>query len=163
MKIENFSAVTMHYTLKDTKGNTIESSFGDEPLTYIHGTKTVIPGLEKALLGKKAGEKLSITVEPEEGYGEYDPELVQTADISDFQDQNSVVVGGEFEVFTEDDRIYLATITKIEGDEITFDMNHDLAGKTLSFDIEVLDVREATAEEIEHGHVHGDEECNHDH
>lgn len=152
--------VTIHYTLTDSEGEVIDSSAGAEPLVYLHGAGNIIPGLEAALEGKKAGDKLQVTVQPEDGYGEFVEELLQTVSIDMFQGVDEIEVGMMFETESDDGHGLLVTVTDIEDGNVTLDGNHPLAGEVLSFDVSVEEVREATAEELEHGHVHG-EGCNH--
>jgi len=146
--------VSMHYKLTDDEGNVIDSSEGSDPLAYLHGAGNIIPGLEDALTGKVKGDSLTVRVEPAEGYGELVSELVQTVDKAAFQGVESIEVGMAFQAETEDGGMQQITVTGVDGDNITIDANHPLAGVTLNFDVEILEVRDATAEEIEHGHAH---------
>jgi FKBP-type peptidyl-prolyl cis-trans isomerase SlyD len=144
----------IHYTLKDDSGAVIDSSAGGEPLAYLHGAGNIVPGLEKALDGKQAGEKLSVKVAPEEGYGVRDEALVQQVPRRSFQGVRDLKAGMQFQAQTAQGPVAV-TVTKVQGDMITVDGNHALAGVTLNFEVEVAKVREATAEELMHGHVHG--------
>lgn len=146
--------VSMHYTLTDNEGNVLDSSEGAEPLTYLHGAGNIIPGLEKALVGKVEGDSQQVTVEPAEGYGEVMAELMQTVDKAAFQGVESVEVGMSFEAQTSDGSVQHIVVSKVDGDQVTVDANHPLAGVVLNFDVEIVSVREATEEEIDHGHVH---------
>ena len=146
--------VSMHYKLTDNDGNVLDSSEGAEPLTYLHGSGNIIPGLEKELVGKVAGDSEQVKVEPAEGYGEINPELIQTVDKAAFQGVESVEVGMSFEAQASDGSVQHIVIKNVEGEEVTIDANHPLAGVTLNFDVEIVSVREATEEEIDHGHVH---------
>ena len=146
--------VSMHYKLTDNEGNVLDSSEGSEPLTYLHGAGNIIPGLEKALVGKVEGDTQQVTVEPAEGYGEVMPELTQTVDKAAFQGVESVEVGMSFEAQTSDGSVQHIVVTKVDGEQVTVDANHPLAGVVLNFDVEIVSVREATEEEISHGHVH---------
>jgi len=146
--------VSMHYTLTDNEGNVLDSSEGAEPLTYLHGAGNIIPGLEKALVGKVEGDTQQVTVEPAEGYGEVMSELMQTVDKAAFQGVESVEVGMSFEAQTSDGSVQHIVVSKVDGDQVTVDANHPLAGVVLNFDVEIVSVREATEEEIAHGHVH---------
>ena len=159
MKIQDNVVVGMHYTLKDSSGAVIDSSDGREPLVFIQGTGSLIPGLEKALHGKKAGEKPDVTVEPEEGYGPRREELVNQAPKEAFQGIDDLQVGMQFQADTENGPVPVR-ITAIEEETITVDGNHELAGVQLFFSVSIEEVREATEEEAEHGHVHGPS-CNH--
>jgi FKBP-type peptidyl-prolyl cis-trans isomerase SlyD len=154
MKIGKGRVVRMNYTLRDEGGATIESSLGKEPLTYLHGLGSLIPGLEKVLDGSEAGLKTTVTILPRDAYGEKDPQAVIQAARGDFPEGLKLAPGVEVQADTPDGPITFIVIS-IDGDEVVLDANHPLAGKTLTFDIEVLEVREATADELAHGHVHG--------
>lgn len=140
--------VKIHYTLKDENGNQIDSSRGGEPLEYMHGTGTLIPGLEKELDGKNPGDSFHAEIEPALGYGEYDSSLVAEVPRSQFDGNPDIQVGQQFQASTATGPI-LVKVTKIDDDKITVDGNHELAGKKLFFDVEVVDVRDATEEELE--------------
>lgn len=155
MKIAARKVVTLHYTLKDEKGTLIETSAGGDPLAYIHGAGNLIPGLESAIEGKQAGDKASVVVKPEDGYGERDESLVEEVEKADFDDAEELTLGKEFQYDDEDGNVYQVRIVKIGDTKITVDGNHPLAGRTLAFDVEVLEVRDATKDELSHGHVHG--------
>jgi len=148
MTIEPHKMVKIHYTLKDDAGTVIDTSEGKEPLGFMAGVGALIPGLEKELEGKKAGDKFSCTVEPALGYGEYEENLVQEVDRSQFDGMEGleIKVGQKFQASTGGGPI-LVTVTKITEDKITVDANHELAGKNLHFDVEVVDVQDATAED----------------
>lgn len=161
MKIQENVVVGMHYTLKDNEGNVIDSSEGGDILSFLHGAGNIIIGLEKALEGKEKGDKVDVTVEPEEGYGPLRPELIQEAPTSAFQGIDKLEVGMNFQAETEQGPIPVR-ITAIEGETVTVDGNHELAGQKLFFSVSIEEVREATEDELAHGHIH-DEGCNHDH
>ena len=146
--------VSMHYTLTDVDGNVLDSSQGSDPLSYLHGAGNIIPGLEKALAGKVQGDALQVKVEPAEAYGELDPSLVQVLDREAFQGVESVDVGMAFEARGAEGQVQRVVVKEVEGDQVTIDANHPLAGQQLHFDVQVTGVRAASAEEIEHGHVH---------
>jgi len=148
------SVVAMHYKLTDGDDITIDSSEGSEPLTYLHGSGNVIPGLEKALVGKAEGDNLQVEVAPAEGYGEILPELIQSIEKSSFQGVEKIEVGMSFEATGPDGSMQRVEVKEIEGDMITIDANHPLAGITLKFDVTIVSIREATEQELEHGHVH---------
>jgi len=154
MKIERGRVVRMHYTLRDELGATIESSGGREPLAYLHGYGNLIPGLEKALDGSLAGLRTTVTVGPRDAYGEKDPAAVIRAAREDFPEGLKLEPGVEVQAETPDGPITFMVVA-VEEKEAVLDANHPLAGKTLTFDLEIVDVRDATAEEIAHGHVHG--------
>jgi FKBP-type peptidyl-prolyl cis-trans isomerase SlyD len=146
--------VSMHYKLTDEKGTVLDSSEGSDPLTYLHGAGNIIPGLEKALVGKVKGSSVQVKVEPAEGYGEILPDLIQTVDRSAFKEVDSVEVGMAFQAQTPEGAMQHIMVKKVEGDKITIDANHPLAGMVLNFEVNVVGVREATQEELAHGHVH---------
>ncbi len=154
------NVVTLHYTLKDTHGAVLDSSEGDTPLSYLHGAQNIVPGLEKALEGKTIGSKLQVIVSPEEGYGIRKEGLQESMPLSNFENPEEVAEGLEFEIEIGDN-IEIATVVSINDDIVVLDFNHPLTGETLYFDVSVLEIRPATDEEKEHGHVH-DEGC-HEH
>ncbi|MDI5893132.1 peptidylprolyl isomerase [Halomonas rhizosphaerae] len=155
MQIAQNSVVAFHYTLTNDAGEVLDSSEGREPLTYLHGAGNIIPGLEKQLEGRASGDKLHAKVAPEEGYGEVQPQLVQEVPRDAFQGVDSVEPGMQFQAQTQGGPL-MVTVTKVEGDTVTVDGNHPLAGQSLNFDVEIAEVREASEEEVEHGHVHGE-------
>lgn len=159
MNIENNHVVTMHYTLTNDEGQTIDTSAGAEPLVYIQGLGHIIPGLESEILGKTKGDKLKVAVAPKDGYGERVDEMVNTMPKSQFPEGENIEVGMQFQADTDHGPLVF-TITEVEGDNVTIDGNHPLAGVNLNFDVEIVDIREATKDELEHGHVHG-EGCDH--
>jgi len=153
--IEDNKVVTLNYTVKDEKDQVIDSSEGNEPLVYLHGAKNIVPGLEAALTGKANGDAFEVTVEPKDAYGEYNEEMVQVVPRSAFEGVEKVEPGMVFTAQTQTGPVQLM-VTAIEGDDVTVDPNHPLSGKTLHFSGAVSDVRDATPEELEHGHVHGE-------
>ncbi len=154
MKISNDSVVSIHYTLTNDSGEVLDSSQGREPLAYLQGHGNIIPGLENALLDKEAGDKLKVTVKPDQGYGQRNDSMIQEVDITNFQEPEEVKPGIRIRVETNQG-VSIAVVTKVEGEKVTLDMNHPLAGETLHFDVEVTEVRAASQDEISHGHVHG--------
>lgn len=148
MEIAYQKMVKIHYTLKDTDGNQLDSSLGGEPLEYMQGIGALIPGLEKELEGKKTGDKFHTEIEPALGYGEYDDKLVAEVPKSQFDANFEIEVGNQFQADTATGPIIVKVI-KVGDDTITVDGNHELAGKKLCFDVEVVDVRDATEEELE--------------
>ena len=154
MEIAADSVVLIHYTLKDDKGEVLDSSAGGEPLAYIQGHGNLVPGLEKALEGKRSGNTLAVTVPPAEGYGMRDEALVQRVSKRSLKGSGEIRKGMQFQARTEQG-LRLFTVTAVIGDMVSLDGNHPLADQTLHFDIEVVEVRPATTEELEHGHVHG--------
>ena len=154
MQITANRVAYIHYTLKDDGGAVLDSSSGGEPLAYLHGAGNIVPGLEKALEGKAAGEKVAVKVSPEEGYGARDETLVQQVPRRSFQGVRDLREGMRFHAQTQQGPVAV-TVTRVQGDMITVDGNHALAGVALNFEVEVTKVREATPEELIHGHVHG--------
>lgn len=154
MSIVENSVVSFHYTLTNSKGEVLDKS-DQEPLAYLHGGGNIIPGLEKALLGKKAGDKLVVTVEPAEAYGVRDDKLIQNVPRRAFQGIKDIKVGMSFTAQGDAGQPMRVVVTRVSGDMVTVDGNHPLAGETLTFDVEITDVREASEEELAHGHVHG--------
>jgi len=146
--------VSMHYKLTDDDGNVLDSSEGAEPLAYLHGTGSIIPGLEKALVGKVEGDSLTVKVEPADGYGDVNPELIQAVKRSAFDGVDSIEPGMAFEAQAPDGSIQRILVKAVDGDEVTIDANHPLAGFVLTFDVQIVGVREATEEEVTHGHAH---------
>ncbi|WP_239987117.1 peptidylprolyl isomerase [Agitococcus lubricus] len=155
MQISNNSVVSIAYTLTNDEGQVIDTSAGGAPLVYLHGAQNIIPGLENALVGKQIGDKLKVTVAAGEGYGEYRADLVQVVPKHLFAGVDTIEVGMQFHAQT-DYGMQVVTIAAVEGDEITVDGNHPLAGQTLHFDVEIVEIRAASQEELEHGHVHGE-------
>lgn len=152
--VSDKSVVTVHYKLTDDQGNVLDSSDGSQPMAYLHGAGNIIPGLEKALTGKGEGDSLKVRVEPAEGYGEVNPDGIKTIEKAAFEGVESVEVGMAFEAKAPDGTTQEIVVKKVEGDKVTIDTNHPLAGVALNFDIQIVGVREATEEELEHGHSH---------
>ncbi|MDA9346361.1 peptidylprolyl isomerase [Porticoccaceae bacterium] len=155
MTIKENSAVSFHYTLTDDDGQQLDSSAGKEPLAYLHGAGNIIPGLESALKGKSVGDAMIVAVTAAEGYGEVQKELIQEVPRDAFQGVDSIEVGMQFEAQTGQGGTVPVTVTAVTEEIVTVDGNHPLAGKNLNFDVSIEDVRDATEEELEHGHVHG--------
>ena len=154
MQITQDAVVSIHYTLTDDSGNKLDSSDGT-PLAYLHGNGNLIPGLERELEGKSAGDKLSVKIAPADAYGEYDKALIQRVPRRALKGIGNLQVG--MQLHTQSPHgVRAVTVTQIAGDMVTIDGNHPLAGKNLNFDVEITDVREATEEELSHGHVHGE-------
>ncbi len=150
MQIDQHKVASIHYTLTNNEGSILDSSAGREPLTYIHGAGNLIPGMEEGMHGKKKGDKFNLKVSPEKGYGVKSDKLMQQVPRSAFGAQ-PIEMGMQFQ--TNNGQV--VTITKIGLDTVTVDGNHPLAGVELNFAVEVLEVRNATPDEISHGHVHG--------
>ena len=155
MQISEQKVVTMNYEVADDQGQLIDRSEEGGPLAYIHGNGQLIPGLETALEGRGKGDKIAVDVPPEQGYGERDEEGVQTVARDQFDDSVEIEVGMQFEAEDDDEGHQIVTVAAVDGENITLDTNHPLAGKNLRFEVEILDVRDASAEELSHGHVHG--------
>ena len=145
---------SIHYTLTDPNGQVIDSSQGAEPLHYLHGAGNIIPGLEQALIGKTLGASLQVTVEPENGYGEVDTDLIQQVPAAAFEGVEKIEPGMAFEAEDAQGNRRRIVVRSVDGDEVIIDGNHPLAGVQLHFDVEVVGVRSASEEEIAHGHAH---------
>ncbi len=156
MQISQDMVVSIHYTLTDKAGETIDSSVEHgTPLAYLHGHGNIVPGLENALTGKTIGDKFDVSVAPAEGYGEHYAELVQQVPREAFEGVDHLETGMQFQADTgAGPRLF--TITEVNGETVTVDGNHPLAGEVLNFAIEVTAVRAASEEELSHGHVHGE-------
>ena len=153
MQIADNTVVLFDYRLT-VDGQVVDESEAGHPLAYLHGNGNIIPGLEKEMAGKSGGDKFTVTIEPADAYGDYDDNLRMSVDRSDFSGVDELEVGMQFEAeFLQGVRV--ATIEAIDGDEITINGNHPLAGEQLTFDIKVVNVRAPTQEELAHGHVHG--------
>ena len=150
MKITKDKVASIHYTLRDKDGNILDTSSGREPLTYLQGAGNLIRGMEDGLEGKVKGDKFHLTIAPENGYGVKDSSLVQKVPRSAFGTQK-IEKGMQFQT----NQGHVVTVTETGLENITVDANHPLAGVELHFDVEVTDIRDASAEEIQHGHVHG--------
>ncbi len=162
MKITKNAVVSLAYQVKTEDDVVVDQSTVDAPLDYLHGHNNLITGLEKQLEGKEVGDKFSATVTPEEAYGEHNDALVQRVPADVFQGVDTIEVGMRFLADTDQGPIPVE-VTEVDGDEVVVDGNHMLAGQTLTFDVEVVAMREATAEEVEHGHIHQEGGCGHDH
>lgn len=155
MVIAKDQVVAINYTLKNDKGETIDSSEGRGPLVYLHGHGNIIPGLESELEGKTKGTKLQVSVSPEEAYGVRNEQMVQAVPKSQFDGIDNLSVGMQFQLDTPQGPMVVTAI-EVRDEEVVLDGNHPLAGETLHFDVEVHEVRAGTDEEISHGHVHGE-------
>lgn len=154
MKIANECVVAFHYTLTDGQGNEIDSSRGQSPLTYLHGTEGLIPGLERELEGREPGERFQATVQPEEAYGPVNPQLIQDVPLEVLDGIENLHVGMALQSRAPDGRVQNLRVDAINDQSATLNANHPLAGEVLHFDVTVESVREATPEELEHGHAH---------
>ncbi|MEC8646572.1 MAG: peptidylprolyl isomerase [Candidatus Latescibacterota bacterium] len=155
MHIAEQSVVSIHYTLTNDAGETLDTSDGREPLVYIHGAQNIIPGLENELTGKSVGDSFDVTIQPEEAYGTVNPELVQTVPHSAFEGVEKVEPGMQFQARGDNGETQVITVTEVGDSGVTVDGNHPLAGQVLNFSVRVEEIREATEEEIAHGHIHG--------
>jgi FKBP-type peptidyl-prolyl cis-trans isomerase SlyD len=155
MKVAENVVVVIDYTLKDNDGSVIDSSEGAGPLAYLHGAGNIIPGLEDALLGKEAGDEVQASIEPANAYGERHEQLKQEVPRELFSGVDNVEVGMQFQSETEQGPV-LVTVVEVKEETVTVDGNHPLAGVHLNFDVTIREVREATKEELDHGHVHGE-------
>ena len=154
------SVVSFHYTLKNDAGDVLDSSAGGAPLTYLHGAQNIIPGLESELQGKSTGAKFEATIPPDQAYGESRAELVQKINKEMFQGVDKIEPGMSFVAQGDGGRQQQVRVTEVSGEDVTVDANHPMAGMTLHFSVEVVEVREGTEQEIAHGHVH---QGGHDH
>ena len=163
MQISENKVVLIHYTLKTEKGEVVDSTEGQQPLPYLHGYGMIVPGLETALEGKSTGESLSVCVSPKDGFGELKPELKQEVDRKEFAGIDDLQIGMQFRVpdDSEEKQELIITVVDINDKTVTVDGNHALAGQTLNFDVTIGEIRDATEEEIAHGHPHGVGGCNH--
>ena len=151
--IKENKVVTIDYTVSDESNEVVDTSEGKQPLVYLHGASNIIPGLEKELTGKATGDDFNVEVEPADGYGEYNPEMIQHVGAEAFQGVDKVEAGMTFSAQGAQGPVQV-TVTSVESDQVTVDANHPLAGKKLSFTGTIRDIRDASEEEISHGHVH---------
>ena len=154
MQIEDKKIVVMNYTLTTDEGEVLDKST-DGRFAYLHGADNIISGLEKALTGKKTGDNLTVKVAAEDGYGMRNDEMVQVVGREMFESDAELEVGTQFHAEGPDGQPIMITIAAIDGDDITIDGNQPLAGVNLNFDVSIIDIRDASEEEIAHGHVHG--------
>jgi len=162
-KIAEKRVVTLHYTLTNPEGEVLDSSRGDDPLTYLHGAGEIVPGLEKRLEGKAAGESAKLIVPPSEGYGERQGKGPQRVPKQAFVGVEELEPGMAFETEDEHGNAHTVWVSSVEDDVVLIDLDHPLAGVTLHFDVEIVEVRSATAEELRHGHAHGPHGHGHSH
>lgn len=154
MKVAKNTVVSIHYTLTAEDGSVIDTSSGQEPLSYLAGCGNIIPGLDNALMGLEVGDSKNVVVAPEEGYGAIEDDLIQTLPRSMFTGIEEIEVGMEFETQNTEGESMFVIVTGVNDTEVTVDGNHELAGRVLKFDVSVEGVREASDEEISHGHAH---------
>ncbi len=146
--------VSLNYVLT-VGGEVLAQTDDGDPMEYLHGVGEILPGLEAALEGKEVGDKFSVTLDPQDAYGDYDEDDLEEIDRADIPNVEDLEVGMAVEVEDEDGYAYMATVTEIDDKVVVLDFNPPLAGKTLTYDVEVVGIREATPEELEHGHSHG--------
>ncbi|HXU61948.1 MAG TPA: peptidylprolyl isomerase [Polyangia bacterium] len=152
MQVAEKKAVTIKYTLRDEEGAVLDSTDGRDPLTYLHGAGNLVPGVEEALAGKSAGDEIKVTVPPEKGYGTREEGNIRNVPVRKLPD-GRIQPGATVQLNTNHGPV-IAVVKAVKGDYATIDLNHPLAGKTLKFELQVVEVRDATEEEIAHGHVH---------
>lgn len=161
-KIEHHTVVTLHYTLRNDGGRILDTSSDGPPLEYLHGVGSIVPGLEKALGGKAKGEKLKVVVAPEDAYGPRDPAGRQDVPRDELPDEIDLRPGAQLIVEDETGEERPVWVLQANAETVTLDLNHPLAGERLHFEVEVLDIRPATQDEIAHGHAHGAHGHGHD-
>lgn len=154
MKVAQERVVSFHYTLTDDEGQQIDSSAGGEPLSYLHGASGLIPGLERELEGRAQGDQFQATIEPSDAYGEVNPALIQEVPLDMLAGVENLRVGMALQSQGPDGRVQQLTVDAIGDESATLNANHVLAGKVLHFEVEITEVRDATAEELDHGHAH---------
>lgn len=152
--IQNGKVVHLTYTLKNAQGEILDQADQKDPFVYLHGASQIVIGLENALTNLKIGDTKKVTVQPVEGYGEINPDLKITIPRTEFPKGINLEVGMQFRVSSKDGGAMVIRVESIEGDNVKIDGNHPLAGQTLHFDVQVLQVRDATQEELDHGHAH---------
>jgi len=153
--IKEGSVVNLVYELKNAEGEVLDQADKNDPFVYLHGSGQIVPGLESALEGCKVGDKKKVSVPPADGYGELNPDLKLVVNRTQFPKDANIQEGMQFEAHTPDGQGIVFTVEGLEDDKVKIDGNHPLAGQTLHFNVEVLEVRDATEEEMEHGHAHG--------
>jgi FKBP-type peptidyl-prolyl cis-trans isomerase SlyD len=154
MQVVKHKVISIDYTLTDAQGTELDSSRGKGCLDYIHGIGNIVPGLEAALEGKSIGDQVNAVIAPDKGYGARDEGLVQELPRSQFDTEDDIQVGMQFHAMSESGP-RVVTVVSVDADNVTIDGNHPLAGVTLHFDVTVKEIRDASGEELSHGHVHG--------
>jgi len=155
MPLKSNQVITINFILKDTDGNIIEATTTDNPFSFISGGQQILPKLEENILSMLIGSKRTVVLEPEEAYGVYDDSALQHVNRSEFPEDTDLQEGMSFVADAPDGQQLPFVIKSVDGENITIDFNHPLAGQTLTFDVELLSLRDATLEELSHGHVHG--------
>jgi FKBP-type peptidyl-prolyl cis-trans isomerase SlyD len=161
MTIQKDKVVTMHYHLTDPDGQVLDSSRDSDPLTYLHGAGHLISGLEQALIGLDVGATKTVEVEPADAYGEHNADGMQTVPRQELAGIDNLQVGMQLQAQSPNGETVTFFVAEIRDDEVTLDPNHPLAGVALTFDVEIMEIRDATGEELSHGHVHGEGEHHH--
>lgn len=154
MKVADQTVVSINYTLTNDEGQVLDSSEGKAPLAYLHGTGSIIPGLESALSGHDVGDELNVTIPPADAYGEVDQQMIQPVPRDRFGGVDKIEPGMQFQASTPAGP-RIVRVIEVSDDSVTIDANHPLAGQTLNFAVSIVGIRQATEEEISHGHVHG--------
>jgi len=163
MQIANNTVVMLEYTLRGESGQVLDTTEGGDPLPYLHGTGMLIPGLESALEGKSQGDAFEVSIPPEEAYGVRDASLRQEVEREQFGEVDDLEIGMQFRVDAGEGQHLVITVVEINDDKVIVDGNHAFAGLTLNFNVTVGEIRDATEDEIAHGHPHGFGGCGHDH
>lgn len=153
MKVEKEKVVEIHYTLRRADGEVVDSTEGDPPLPYLHGVGDILPGLEKALDGRSLGEKFTVTLEAADAYGDYDEELTDELELNSFPDDVELTEGDEIYLVNEDGEEVPGVIERITDETVVINYNHPLAGETITCDVEIVEIRDATAQELAQGHA----------
>lgn len=161
MPLKPNQVVTIHFTVKDELGEIVDQTESNQPFSFLSGKNQILPALEEEIGNMIIGSKKNITLKPSEAYGEYMPEAVQIVNRKDFPPDMELEEGMNFMANTPEGNQVPFIVTQIEGNNITIDFNHPLAGETLLFDVELIDMREATQEELAHGHSHGNGDGHH--
>ncbi len=161
MQIADKMVVTLDYTLTDNEGNLIDHTDGRGDFAYLHGSGNIIPGLESELTGQSVGAKLQVSVSPEDGYGPRHDELKQDVPRTAFEGVDTIEPGMQFQVEGPNGQAHIVVVTNVTDEQVTVDGNHPLAGMALNFDVTIIDIREASEEELSHGHVHGPGDAHH--
>lgn len=161
MTISEQQVVSIHYTLTDDSGETLDSSAGRDPLEYLHGAQNIVPGLESALEGRAVGENFEVTLQPSEAYGEFDEQLVQQVPLAAFEGVEQVEPGMQFEARSPEGATQVVIVQEVNDDDVVVNGNHPLAGQVLHFEVTVEEIREATEEEVAHGHAHAPDDQTH--
>jgi FKBP-type peptidyl-prolyl cis-trans isomerase SlyD len=163
MSVKSNQVVSINFTVKDVEGNVLDSTGGDQPFLFLSGHSQILPKLEENIDQMLIGSKKEVTLSPDEAYGDYDDKAVQVVQRSEFPENTKLEEGMDFMAQTPEGNKIPFVIKDIKGDEVTIDFNHPLAGQTLKFEVELLDKREATQEELSHGHAHGGDGHHHHH